>query len=163
MKTMTASKIRTGRATRCHTCAGKLLRPAKVPERNIWRAMRNRCLNPKAKGYHRYGGRGIAICDRWRDSFEAFMEDMGPRPSLKHSVERKDNGGNYEPGNCVWATQYVQCRNMRTNRMITFEGVTLCAKDWAAKVGMSYKVLSWRLNNGWSPEQALTRRVMQHG
>lgn len=73
--------------------------------------MRQRCLNPKAIGYKRYGGRGITVCDQWRDSFEAFLADVGPRPSAAHSIDRIDNDGNYEPGNVRWATTAQQHAN----------------------------------------------------
>ena len=74
-------------------------------EYNIWHGMKQRCLNPKNKGFPNYGGRGITVCDRWINSFENFYEDMGPRPSLEHSIDRKENNGNYEPGNCHWTTE----------------------------------------------------------
>lgn len=87
------------------------------PEYEAWHAMKQRCLNPKHKSYHRYGGRGITICDRWRDSFEAFLADMGPRPSADLSIDRIDNDGNYEPSNCRWTTRQVQMSNRScTNR-----------------------------------------------
>lgn len=82
-------------------------------EYRIWQGMKWRCLNPNYKPYPNYGGRGITVCDRWRDSFEAFLADMGPRPSKKHTLDRLDNDGNYEPGNVAWRTYAEQSQNRR--------------------------------------------------
>lgn len=83
-----------------------------TPEYRAWRAMRYRCLVPTAHNYHYYGGRGITICDRWSE-FPAFLADMGQRPGPEYSLDRKDNEGNYEPGNCRWATKSEQALNRR--------------------------------------------------
>jgi hypothetical protein len=82
-----------------------------VPEYHAWRGMMSRCYNPKSSGYKYYGGRGITVCERWKNSSNSFMEDMGPRPSPKHSVDRINNDGNYEPSNCRWATWKEQANN----------------------------------------------------
>jgi hypothetical protein len=83
-----------------------------IPEYSVWSDMRRRCFTPTHKNYAGYGGRGITVCPRW-NSFTTFLADMGPRPSPKHSIDRKDNDGNYEPANCRWATQPEQIRNRR--------------------------------------------------
>lgn len=88
----------------------------KSPEYNSWDAMIQRCRNPLGKKYHHYGGRGITVCERWLNSFDDFYADMGPKPTPKHSIDRIDNDGNYEPGNCRWATQSEQNFNTRRSR-----------------------------------------------
>ena len=88
--------------------------------------MKHRCLNPNAKKYADYGGRGIKICDRWLESFENFYRDMGERPSKKHSIDRIDNNGNYCPENCRWVTMKEQARNKRTNRTMLYNGKKIC-------------------------------------
>lgn len=81
------------------------------PEYRSWQMMKNRCLNPRAHDFVYYGGRGITICKKWRESFEAFLADMGRRPSALHTLDRKDANKNYTPSNCRWATRQEQSRN----------------------------------------------------
>ena len=85
-------------------------------EYRSWQMMRNRCYNPNYNKFKDYGGRGIEVCDRWKDSFENFLEDMGPKPSSKHSIDRIDVDGNYESWNCKWSTTQEQARNRRNQR-----------------------------------------------
>lgn len=126
-------------------------------ERRHWYAMRQRCSNPNYKDFKHYGGRGIYVCDRWKDSFENFISDMGPRPSPKHSVERLNNDGPYSPDNCAWATQKEQTRNQRRTHWIEFDGKRQSMKDWSEQLGISYTKLRRRLNTlGWSVDKALT-------
>ncbi len=120
----------------------------------IWGGIIGRCLNPKSKYYTRYGGRGITVCDRWRHSFENFQADMGPRPSPKHTIERKDNDRGYSPDNCCWATMKEQASN-RSNT-IRVNGVTLAAM--AESSGIPLSVIQERHKHGWPPE-SLTEPV----
>lgn len=124
---------------------------------SIWANIKGRCCNKNDAAYHKYGGRGIQMCQRWQDSFEAFRDDMGPRPSRRYSVDRKDNNGHYEPGNCRWATRTEQGRNTRTNRLATFKGETRCVKEWAEVLGVSYHAVLKRMEAGLTFEEAVTR------
>lgn len=130
-----------------------------APENMAWREMRKRCNSPQHARYADYGGRGIAVCERWNASFEAFYEDMGPRPSSAHSLERINNDGNYEPENCRWATPREQAWNRRNNRLLTFQGKTLCAAEWSAITGINYNTIYQRLLRGWTDERVLTAPV----
>jgi hypothetical protein len=109
--------------------------------------MIERCENPNATGYHRYGGRGISICERWRRSFEHFLEDMGPRPQLSLQLDRIDNNGNYEPSNCRWATVKQQANNRRQREQrvfLTFDGQTRSLSEWAEVLGVSVGTIHMR-------------------
>src|SRR6266536_3662514 len=126
------------------------------PEWRAWRNMIVRCEWPTRYDYSRYGGRGIAVCERWRNSFEAFFADMRPRPSSQHSIDRIDNDGNYESGNCRWTTRKEQARNRRSTVFFA-HGVArrMCLKDVAQNLGVSYMKVLDRRHRGWSNEQAL--------
>lgn len=109
-------------------------------EYSAWKDMIGRCYNPKLKNYHRYGGRGITVCDEWRSKFLQFLADMGPAPK-GFSIDRKDNDGPYTPANCRWATRHTQNRNKSNSINITYDGVTKNAADWALDLGVSYSVV----------------------
>lgn len=119
----------------------------KVPEYRVWQGMRERCTNPHSIAYKYYGARGISVCARW-DDFGLFLKDMGRRPSSEHSIDRIDVNGNYEPGNCRWATRIEQSRNKSTNRLITIGSETLCVAEWADRTGISPQRLDRRLRAG---------------
>ena len=129
------------------------------PEFFVWYDMIRRCYDTARPHYVRYGRRGISVCSRWRDSFATFYDDMGPRPSSAHSIDRIDNEGDYEPDNCRWATLHEQSRNTRRNHNLTHNGITMCITDWANRVGVDRRTITKRLNRGWSVELALTTPV----
>lgn len=124
----------------------------------IFIGMHTRCSNKKAQSYSRYGGRGISICKEW-GSFENFIKDMGQPPSNKHSLDRINSDGNYEPNNCRWSTQKEQCNNQKRNKVISFSGLTMNLGEWASFLGIKRSTLGNRLNNGWTISKALTTRV----
>jgi hypothetical protein len=128
----------------------------------IWGGMIQRCTNPNSKSYPRYGGRGITVCARWQSSFENFLADMGEKPDSALEIDREDNDGNYEPGNCRWVTTVVNANNRSSCRPITFNGPTQNIKEWATELGTSHAAIAYRLNNGWPVEEALTR-PFSHG
>jgi hypothetical protein len=138
-------------------------RGGRTSEYSIWVGMKNRCSSADIERYARYVGRGIAVCDRWRDSFEAFYEDMGPKPSAKHSIERVDNDGDYEPGNCRWATQAEQANNRGNSRLLRINERELTATQWAAVSGVPAHIVFVRLRNGWDAERAVFQKPMRKG
>jgi len=127
-----------------------------TPEWSIWQTMIKRCGNPGAKGYQDYGGRGIRVCESWRKDFRAFIRDVGPRPSPRHSLDRLDTDGNYEPGNVRWATPIEQARNKRNNRVITIGGTRRTLAEWSEVSGIRYTTIRERLRRGWSASRAVT-------
>lgn len=127
-----------------------------------WQTMRNRCNNPNAKDYAYYGGRGIKICPRW-DSFLLFVEDMDPRPTKKHQLDRRDNNEGYSPENCRWVTRYQQMRNTRRVKMIEHNGEKMCISQWAERVGLGSGVLAERIKSGWSIKDAIETPTLPTG
>jgi hypothetical protein len=124
-------------------------------EYNVWSKVKARCSQPNRKDWYRYGGRGIKVCERW-SSFKNFFADMGPRPSPKHSIDRINNNGNYEPSNCRWATLREQCNNRRSNRILKIAGEKITLKNASRKYNICHDVLQKRLNAGWSTEDSIS-------
>jgi hypothetical protein len=124
------------------------------PEYHSWSSMKQRCLNPNHDYYPAYGGNGVTICDEWTNSFEKFLEDMGPRPKGT-SLDRRDNSKGYCKENCQWATRAHQQVNRNNSKFHTFQGETLCLAEWARKYTMPYNTLDNRIKAGWSIEKAL--------
>jgi len=133
----------------------------KTPEYNAWRSMRQRCrvLSPR---FGNYSGRGISVCPRWQ-SFDNFLADMGPRPSPRHSLDRIDNSGNYEPNNCRWATLGQQNNNHRRNRVVVIDGEAKTLTEWRRLLGVKHQTVYWRMARGQSLEEALTTPVRRLG
>lgn len=127
-------------------------------EYKIWQNMKYRCLYPTHPEFIHYGGRGIGVCDRWRD-FAFFFEDMGRRPSRNHTLDRIDNDGDYCPENCQWSTWVVQQRNRGNNRVISMLGVSKSLIEWVEELGINYKTVYSRLARGWTAESALLGKL----
>lgn len=124
----------------------------------LWAGIKNRCYNKRAAKYPQYGGRGIAVCAEWKDSFEPFRDwALSNGYSKDLTIERKDVNGNYCPENCCFATQKTQQNNRRNNRRITFNGETNTMAQWADITGISYSAIQHRLDRGWPIEEVLTR------
>lgn len=165
----TATNVRHGRTRSCG-CLYKETRAYKgsprdgartthnlsgAPEYHVWVSIKQRCLNSKEPGFRFYGGRGIKVCERWM-RFEHFYADMGPRPSPELSIDRINNDGDYEPGNCRWATSKQQKRNQRRNRIVTHDGRQMTIAEACELTGMTHALVSERLKRGWSTERALS-------
>ena len=133
-----------------------------TPEYRSWIAAKNRCYNPRNSDWSDYGGRGITMCDEWRDDFAAFLRDMGPRPSGR-SIDRIDHNGPYAPGNCRWATTDQQANNQRSNIGLNFGGKTHTLAEWARITGIPRGALEQRVSAGWTTERTLTTPLRGSG
>lgn len=130
----------------------------KTREYKSWKRMKERCLNPNHKSYPRYGGRGITVCERWKNSFLNFYSDMGPKPQ-NHTINRLDNKGNYCPENCRWASVEEQNNNKENSHLLTYNGETLTLSQWAKRFNINSGTLCNRLKRNWDVEKSLTTPV----
>jgi hypothetical protein len=136
---------------------------SKTPVHNRWLMMLSRCRNPRDADFCHYGGRGIRVCDRWAASFEAFLADMGEPPAPRMEIDRIDNDGAYEPGNCRWATHKENLRHTRRSRFLEHDGLRLTVSQWAERLGIGEATIRTRIDRyGWSVADALTRPVEHH-
>ena len=122
---------------------------------NTWAEMKSRCFDKGHISYDRYGGRGITVCDRWKNSFEAFYADMGDPPGKDYSIDRIDNNGNYELGNCRWATTTQQARNKRNCVIVEYDGEKMCVTELAEKLGKNAALIRDRIKRGWDLNAAI--------
>ncbi len=154
---MTSGKSKSCGCKRANRLTHGYTRKGKVrAEWQAWNHMQQRCYNTNDKHFHDYGGRGVVVCERWRNSFEAFLEDVGDRPSKRHSLDRFPNGsGNYEPGNVRWATPMEQSQNRRSVIWIEHDGMTLCVAEWARITGIKRATILARYHKGYSPDRIL--------
>lgn len=163
VKRVLGNSLRGNGSKKCSGCArtshGHARKGQCTATYKSWVSLVKRCTSPNDSSFSRYGGRGIKITSTWRKSFAAFLADMGERPSKNHSIDRIDNEGHYEPGNCRWATKTEQGRNKRTNRLIAFRGEVKCLAEWAEQFGISRARVGQRLKAGWPTGKALTTPV----
>lgn len=162
--TTAGTALRSGRSIACAECAKNSKIQSAVKHRDIvspeyiaYNAMKARCYYQKNKRYERYGGRGIFVCDRWLDSYENFLEDMGRKPSPSHSLERIDFNGIYEPSNCVWATLEQQANNRSNNTIIEINGRKQNISQWSKETGVNRTVILRRINRGLSGEALIEK------
>jgi uncharacterized protein YidB (DUF937 family) len=129
----------------------------KHPLYATWRNIIQRCVDPGCSGYKKYGAKGITVSDEWLNSFEAFRDCMGLKPTPKHQIDRIDNSKGYEQGNCRWVTNKQNCNNKANNLLIAFNGETMTLKQWAIKTGINYGTLWSRIvDYKWPVDRALT-------
>lgn len=141
--------------------------PSKTKTYYSWKSMRTRCLDDRHVAWAAYGGRGISVCARWVNDYDAFFEDMGECPEGM-TIERIDNNGNYEPGNCRWATRAEQAVNRSSNHELTYNGKTQTVTEWGAEIGVKPQTLFGRIKYGMPIEEILSpdyRRAIEaaHG
>ena len=146
---------RNGKIATCPECAAKRIASGSIkhgmsstPEFGIWTDIKTRCYNQNHIAFKHYGGRGIAVCERWLSSFENFLADIGKRPSRIHSIDRIDTNGNYEPENCRWATGIEQANNRRNNIRIVIDGTEKTLTEWCRDLGVSYSSAWLRYQQG---------------
>ncbi len=127
------------------------------PEWVVWKGMIERCTDENSASYRNYGARGVTVCPSWRESFQAFFDCVGPRPSMKHTLDRIEGSKGYEPGNVRWATKAEQNRNTRRNVVLEYQGRSQVLEDWATELGL-HKMTIWNrlFKLGWSTEEALS-------
>lgn len=129
-----------------------------TPEYTTWSNIKARCYDEKNKSYSRYGAKGIRVCDRWINSFDNFLSDMGTRPSNDHSIDRFPNKkGDYEPSNCRWATRHQQVNNKTSNIIIDYKGETKTLSQWCEELNLGYHLVFGRLKYGWSVKDAFEK------
>lgn len=134
-----------------------------TPEYEVWQNIKGRCYNPNNPNYKNYGAKGVGMCKRWRESFEAFLEDMGERPGAELSVDRIDVNKGYKPSNCRWATVDQQANNRRVSVYIEHDGMRMTAKQWSNYTGIAYSTIRRRHQSGWSDKDIITKPIKKIG
>lgn len=125
----------------------------------LWVKMKQRCINPLCDDYKDYGGRGIKVYESWIQSFESFINDVGPRPSKHHSIERIDNDGNYEPSNVRWATHLEQSYNRRSSKLLIYNGYTKAMAEWCVLLDLNYYKVRYYVGKGLPLDQIINNHL----
>ena len=171
--TVTGSELKTGGTKSCGCINKERMHGNKIRLTHggtktrlygIWNSMKQRTENPKTISYEYYGGRGITVCDEWRDSFEAFRDwaqESGYRDDL--TIDRINVDGNYDPGNCRWATRKEQMHNTRRCHYITVDGVTKDLTQWAQTIGLSTGAIGWAIQSGKDPAEYIKEKMQERG
>ena len=162
------SKLKSGVVKSCGCHKNEILKNRMIkhglyetPEYHIWEGMKQRCYNNNNKAYKDYGGRGISICDEWKDNPKAFC-DWAKKNGYKKGLEidRINNNAGYSPDNCRFVSRKIQSLNKRSNVFITYNGITDNICSWAKKLGVNYQLLKYRLDHGWSVEKAFNTKPL---
>lgn len=158
-KTQSCGCLMRDRILETNRTHGESRSSGETAEYRTWGRMKRRCTKPQDKSFSDYGGRGIKMCDRWLNSYDAFLQDVGRRPTPAHSIDRIDVNGHYEPGNVRWATKREQNNNTRVNHIIEFNGERLTLAQWSERTKIGHTTIIHRLKSGWTVERALTQPV----
>lgn len=160
--------LRSGKTKSCGCLQRELLAKrnrshglSRIREYGIWKGMISRCENPRRAAYKDYGGRGICVCPQWRKSFKSFLADMGYAPSPAHTLDRVDPDGGYERGNCRWATRQEQSSNRHSCIVITHEGRSQTATEWAREMGLSPRTVQRRAKRGVTPPRLFDKGTVR--
>lgn len=152
-----------GRRTHGNSCTRRQQDPIGYKCYSAWQTMKRRCFQPSDKAFPNYGARGITVCERWLESYDNFLADMGLPPSLDHQIDRIDNDGPYSPNNCRWVSRVENARNKRSNHIITAFGQSKALVEWAQETGLKRETIAMRLSRGATPEEALNPKIKKPG
>lgn len=146
-----------GKTVSCGCKRARSLCMGNSPTYKSWISAKQRCYNPNNHNYPNYGGRGIKMCDRWIESFVAFLEDMGERPSKEHTLDRIDVNGDYEPSNCRWATHHTQSNNRRDNVFLDVNNERLTVSEFSVKYNINRSSVAYELKRGLSVNEIIEK------
>lgn len=163
---VTGAHLRSGHTTSCGCYQSDITTErstshgmSRTKEYQVWCSMNERCRNPNNRHYRDYGGRGIVVCEEWKEDFVVFHDYMGDLPFKGATVDRINNELGYFPGNVKWSTQTEQARNRRNNTMLTYNGKTQSMSAWAEEAGMGHSTIQTRMKLGWPIDKVLTEPV----